>query len=185
MFLSFIQWHNCPHASGVLTHTGGLHSMWQPLISCVPASPPKYGRPSGTFGVAMTAGDVGAHATPQDSHLTFPPRWWRVGTGPWVRPSLRSVEWVYGSIIGCAPPLNIFPWHPPRTQPKYKLTDQLPAAPGQLLACQDSQKRITRPWNPPNTPSVALPGPGTELVGVQCEAIYMIRIKDSEKPTWH
>lgn len=113
MFLSFIQWHNCPHASGVLTHTGGLHSMWQPLISCVPASPPKYGRPSGTFGVAMTAGDVGAHATPQDSHLTFPPRWWRVGTGPWVRPSLRSVEWVYGSIIGCAPPLNIFPWHPP------------------------------------------------------------------------
>lgn len=40
-----------PHS---LTHGGPRHSS--------PASPPKYGHPSCTSGVAMAAGDVGAHA---------------------------------------------------------------------------------------------------------------------------
>lgn len=138
-----------------LSHRGGwgggcLFTMSQPLISCLST---QIWTPQLYFWGCHGGGWRGRH-TP------YPPC-----GGAWGRPlsqtRLWSIEWVCRSVIGCALIKYIL------QAPKYKLSDQWPSAPGLLLACEDFQKRVTRPWTSPIIPPVSLPGLGTELTGVR------------------
>lgn len=106
---------------------------------------PNMDAPASTFGCALVALDVGAHATP--SHLTWsvvaclkPPT-----PTPWLSQTrLLSVGWVCWSVIGWV--LNIIP-----QALMLNITRQSckTSAVGQMLLCKDSQTCITRPPSPP------------------------------------
>lgn len=128
--------------------------------------PPNMDASAALFGVAMVAGDVGAHATPQDSHLTHH------GGGVWG-PAPESgwrVEWLCGSVIG------------------WTLVKYIPLTPEALILNINRQTsrtllqancwhvKIPRnasqdPEPPPDMSSVALPG----LLG-QSWLMYSVRL---------
>lgn len=76
----------CSRGPHLLTQ-GSLWHMWQPLVSRVPAFPPKYGHPSSTFGGCY---GIGWRGRACDSHLAC---------GPWVIPGCEVASEQYGRAL--------------------------------------------------------------------------------------